>query len=503
MRGPARFAVRADGRRPAALACSLVPVEEPAMTTRTDGTRCEVLTDSELLQLLEVEEDHLPRDVVDEFVRRSARMVEPLTAMCDDPETWQGHLSPWLGVHATLILGAIGGARAMPGLLAAVRRSAYAGRRMELDDRLPRVLAAAGPAAIPELKGLVEGTGDIGIEDRAVAAEALGAIAARHHDRCDDILDFLRPVACTEETNEEDDFEGWEDAPARGAAARVLLDFARPGDRQALLELAEEVEYTGAAHDLEPDDVRIAYERGGPDLDRHVADFLDFYSPEALARRAQAAADRQEDERWAEADEAGKAWVEKQVVALLDAYSASLADPDEDARRVAVAVARSMIRFQLRVQRAAPWRWNGPAAHDYLMHFVAHVPLEERFLRHVPDLVVSFVRFLESGGRVATELRKAVEADVAAGRREFVRMALDAENWGSAKIVIAHVAANGAIPSDPDALDEWMTRLSKRLAAAEGALAKSRSRTPGGSSPGRNDPCPCGSGRKFKRCCGA
>ena len=24
-----------------------------------------------------------------------------------------------------------------------------------------------------------------------------------------------------------------------------------------------------------------------------------------------------------------------------------------------------------------------------------------------------------------------------------------------------------------------------------------------GSAPGRNDPCPCGSGKKYKRCCGA
>jgi uncharacterized protein len=25
----------------------------------------------------------------------------------------------------------------------------------------------------------------------------------------------------------------------------------------------------------------------------------------------------------------------------------------------------------------------------------------------------------------------------------------------------------------------------------------------GGKAPGRNDPCPCGSGRKFKKCCGS
>ena len=33
---------------------------------------------------------------------------------------------------------------------------------------------------------------------------------------------------------------------------------------------------------------------------------------------------------------------------------------------------------------------------------------------------------------------------------------------------------------------------------------KARRRPPGGTpKQGRNDPCPCGSGRKYKRCCGA
>jgi len=36
-----------------------------------------------------------------------------------------------------------------------------------------------------------------------------------------------------------------------------------------------------------------------------------------------------------------------------------------------------------------------------------------------------------------------------------------------------------------------------------GAEVKTKPRTPGGEKVGRNDPCPCGSGKKYKRCCGA
>jgi uncharacterized protein len=35
-----------------------------------------------------------------------------------------------------------------------------------------------------------------------------------------------------------------------------------------------------------------------------------------------------------------------------------------------------------------------------------------------------------------------------------------------------------------------------------GAVAAQKARDPGAAPPGRNDPCPCGSGRKFKACCG-
>lgn len=38
---------------------------------------------------------------------------------------------------------------------------------------------------------------------------------------------------------------------------------------------------------------------------------------------------------------------------------------------------------------------------------------------------------------------------------------------------------------------------------AERDAKRERARAPGRSQPGRNDPCPCGSGRKYKKCCGA
>jgi uncharacterized protein YecA (UPF0149 family) len=40
------------------------------------------------------------------------------------------------------------------------------------------------------------------------------------------------------------------------------------------------------------------------------------------------------------------------------------------------------------------------------------------------------------------------------------------------------------------------------LPPTAGAAAAEKAKAPGAAPPGRNDPCPCGSGRKFKACCG-
>ncbi|MEA2193935.1 MAG: motif, partial [Solirubrobacteraceae bacterium] len=41
------------------------------------------------------------------------------------------------------------------------------------------------------------------------------------------------------------------------------------------------------------------------------------------------------------------------------------------------------------------------------------------------------------------------------------------------------------------------------LNALRAALSEALSGSGGAAEPGRNEPCPCGSGRKYKRCCGS
>jgi uncharacterized protein len=50
----------------------------------------------------------------------------------------------------------------------------------------------------------------------------------------------------------------------------------------------------------------------------------------------------------------------------------------------------------------------------------------------------------------------------------------------------------------PDLIADWAQLLYDRRLAAEGAVT-----VRAGPKVGRNDPCPCGSGKKYKKCCGA
>ena len=63
--------------------------------------------------------------------------------------------------------------------------------------------------------------------------------------------------------------------------------------------------------------------------------------------------------------------------------------------------------------------------------------------------------------------------------------------------------------ADPDALDDLMIDAADMIPKVVPAIRNywrsdaPRTKRPRTSKPGRNDPCPCGSGQKYKRCCGA
>ncbi len=66
--------------------------------------------------------------------------------------------------------------------------------------------------------------------------------------------------------------------------------------------------------------------------------------------------------------------------------------------------------------------------------------------------------------------------------------------------VARQMEADGVDMSSPLAMRKWAKENQKKIREQEYGTVKPIVKE---KEPGRNDPCPCGSGKKYKKCCGA
>jgi len=66
--------------------------------------------------------------------------------------------------------------------------------------------------------------------------------------------------------------------------------------------------------------------------------------------------------------------------------------------------------------------------------------------------------------------------------------------------VAKQMEADGVDMSSPSAMRKWAKANQKKIREQEYGPVKPVVKA---KEPGRNDPCPCGSGKKYKKCCGA
>ena len=65
--------------------------------------------------------------------------------------------------------------------------------------------------------------------------------------------------------------------------------------------------------------------------------------------------------------------------------------------------------------------------------------------------------------------------------------------------VAKQMEADGVDMTSPTAMRKWAKANQKKIREQEYGTVKPIVK---GKEPGRNDPCPCGSGKKYKKCCG-
>jgi hypothetical protein len=244
------------------------------------------MNDDALIRLLYTEADTLTRKTADAIVARGSAIVPRLVRILGDNDAWGADedASWWAPVHAAYLLGAIGGTDVIPPILRALAKSLDKDHPW-IYEPMPSILARQGaPAAEPLLAALQDGQQDEAV--RLTVAEALELLAVREPALRDGLLDRLAAVARDAVRGEAD----------RWIAAVPLLRFARPQDRDLLLDLGRRQAKQGDGAHFLPDSVEATY-RTGPDLADTSEDWMAFYDPEAIAKR------EREEAEWAAEEE--------------------------------------------------------------------------------------------------------------------------------------------------------------------------------------------------------
>jgi len=159
-----------------------------------------------------------------------------------------------------------------------------------------------------------------------------------------------------------------------------------------------------------------------------------------------------------------------------------------------------------------PEKWNPRGVTECCAEVLPRkVSADLAFFQAVAPVLSAFFNFLAEKGllRNARALAKTV-ADL---DEEIVAESQDKRNWGMAKTFVMAAMKAGVDISDEKALQKFTALQNQRLAARQQAAPQAPYVPPPPPVPpvpvrhsepkaGRNDPCPCGSGKKFKKCCG-
>jgi len=121
-----------------------------------------------------------------------------------------------------------------------------------------------------------------------------------------------------------------------------------------------------------------------------------------------------------------------------------------------------------------------------------------------PSLVVEYAHVAEDGA--ADQHNHGMRADAARAFRAAIAAAPFAWQASAGGFEVASRAGGGAVlrflASSDEREDVEVELDADGLAALRGAIADAIGGVVAPDEPGRNDPCPCGSGAKYKRCCG-
>jgi hypothetical protein len=166
---------------------------------------------------------------------------------------------------------------------------------------------------------------------------------------------------------------------------------------------------------------------------------------------------------------------------------------DED-RELAIDAVLTVADMMAEYQGELPHEWTASALMECLTEDIPRkISAEDDFFDAIPGAMCTVLEHAADAGRLerGRDLAKLIASETDAIRRA----ARDPKRWGMAKSAFMAALGEGVDPRDSFAMDGFIERWNERVSPPADQRRSSKV--------GRNQPCPCGSGKKHKRCCGA
>ena len=176
-------------------------------------------------------------------------------------------------------------------------------------------------------------------------------------------------------------------------------------------------------------------------------------------------------------------------------------------------IVRVFAEYGFRYVGMAPEQWDRSGLTECCVEVIPRkMSANLAFFQAVAPVLSAFFSFLAEN-RLLSNARALAKAVAELGE-DIVAASEDKRSWGPAKSFVMAAQEAGVDLGDSKAMDKFMAVYNLNILARQPPAPRAPS-YPAASIPaptvpvrrsgpkaGRNDPCPCGSGKKFKRCCG-
>lgn len=164
----------------------------------------------------------------------------------------------------------------------------------------------------------------------------------------------------------------------------------------------------------------------------------------------------------------------------------------DDAESIITGFSEMMYNYFLMI----PVNWNARRAVECLTEIMpAKVMADDEYFMSVEPVMTAFMKFCADKGYVADGNNIVRRLHGITDR--IMDEAQDEDHWGVGKSLLKEAESKGVDFTDKNQLESFIKEYNKdKVGLYQSEAAKKAEK------PGRNDPCPCGSGKKYKKCCG-